>query len=205
MNNAIGKLKQKVNKYVLFEQSGVSEELKVDVLEIIFNRIFSVSENTLLISGGEEPIYLPVSEIENVNKIISTRDYFSSALHEVSHWCLAGVERRKLVDYGYWYEPDGRTLEQQRLFEQAEIKPQALEWLFTLAAGGKFRLSVDNVNQAEMRASNEFGLNVYDQALRYLELGLPERAQQFLDALLSHFQPATSSSKVDNFMLELLN
>jgi elongation factor P hydroxylase len=205
MNNAIGKLKQKVNKYVLFEQSGVSEELKVDVLEIIFNRIFSVSENTLLISGGEEPIYLPVSEIENVNKIISTRDYFSSALHEVSHWCLAGVERRKLVDYGYWYEPDGRTLEQQRLFEQAEIKPQALEWLFTLAAGGKFRLSVDNVNQAEMRASNEFGLNVYDQALRYLELGFPERAQQFLDALLSHFQPATSSSKVDNFMLELLN
>ncbi|MFT6909180.1 MAG: elongation factor P hydroxylase, partial [Oleiphilaceae bacterium] len=95
MNNAIGKLKQTVNKYVLFEQSEVSKELKVEVLEIIFNRIFSVNENTLLISGGDEPIYLPVSEIENVNKIISTRDYFSSALHEVSHWCLAGVERRK--------------------------------------------------------------------------------------------------------------
>jgi elongation factor P hydroxylase len=204
MNNAIGKLKQTVNKYVLFEQSEVSKELKVEVLEIIFNRIFSVNENTLLISGGDEPIYLPVSEIETVNKIISTQDFFSSALHEVSHWCVAGVERRKLVDYGYWYEPDGRTLEQQRLFEQAEIKPQALEWLFTVATGGRFRLSVDNISQPEMRASDEFGRKVYDQVLNYLEYGLPDRAQQFFDALLSYFQPAKLSLNINDFTLELL-
>ena len=198
-------MKQKVKKYVLSEQSGVFEELKVEVLENIFNHLFSSSENTILISGGDEPIYLPVSEIQNANKVISTRDYFSSALHEVSHWCVAGIERRKLVDYGYWYEPDGRTEEQQRLFEYSEIKPQALELLFTVAAGGKFRLSVDNVNQPEIRASDKFAQNVYDQALSYLEQGLPERAQQFLDAILSHFQPEKSSLKIDDFILERLN
>ncbi len=35
-----------------------------------------------------------------------------------------------LPDLGYWYAPDGRIEEQQALFEQVEIKPQAIEWLF---------------------------------------------------------------------------
>tara|TARA_R110001592_G_scaffold296139_1_gene566464 strand:- start:16883 stop:17500 length:618 start_codon:yes stop_codon:yes gene_type:complete len=205
MKNAIGKLKQKVKKYIASKQTRVSEELKVESLEMIFNHLFSESENTLLISGGIEPVYLPVSETESINKIISTRDYFSSALHEVSHWCVAGLERRKLIDYGYWYAPDGRSLEQQYLFEQVEVKPQALEWIFTVATGGEFRLSVDNVSQPELRASDAFRQNVYDQALNYLEQGLNDRAQKFLDALLSHFQSTKSSLKIDDFILDQLN
>lgn len=55
---------------------------------------------------------------------------FNSALHEISHWTIAGAKRRLLPDLGYWYAPDGRTKEQQDLFEQVEIKPQAIEWLF---------------------------------------------------------------------------
>jgi len=198
-------LKQRVNKYISSEQIGGSKELKVEDLEIIFNYLFSVSENTRLISGGLEPVYLPVSETGNINKIISTRDYFSSALHEISHWCVAGGERRKLIDYGYWYAPDGRSEEQQRLFERAEVKPQALEWLFTKAVGGKFRLSVDNVNQPELGASDEFRQSVYEQAINYLEHGLNERAQTFLDALLNHFQNAKSALKVEDFTLAELN
>ncbi len=42
---------------------------------------------------------------------------------------------------GYWYAPDGHTQEQQALFEQVEIKPQAIEWLFAQAFGRKFRVS----------------------------------------------------------------
>jgi hypothetical protein len=180
------------------------ELVKVEVLEQIFNQLFSMSENTVLISGGDEPIYLPISDTGTVNKIVSTKDYFSSALHEISHWCVAGSERRKLVDYGYWYEPDGRTEEQQRLFEKVEIKPQALEWLFTVAANQKFRLSVDNVNQPEMQASDDFCQNVYAQTLNYLDTGLPDRAQLFLNAVLNRFQPTVNSLSREDFKIEYL-
>ncbi len=50
-----------------------------------------------------------------------------------------------MPDLGYWYAPDGRTHEQQALFEQVEIKPQAIEWLFAQAFGRKFRVSLDNL------------------------------------------------------------
>ncbi len=71
--------------------------------------------------------------------------FFNSALHEISHWSIAGDKRRLLPDLGYWYAPDGRTAEQQALFEQVEIKPQAIEWLFATAFGRKFRVSLDNL------------------------------------------------------------
>ncbi len=183
----------------------LSDIPKVEVLEILFNQLFELSENTLLISGGDEPIYLPASETGDLNKIISTRDYFSSALHEVSHWCLAGIERRKQIDYGYWYEPDGRSFSQQQLFEQVEVKPQALEWLFTVAAGQTFRLSVDNVNQPELTASDIFRKNVYLQAISYIESGLPDRAQLFLNAILKQFQPSLTYLDIADFQLDKLN
>src|SRR5690606_24572189 len=102
-------------------------------LEQNFNLLFREQERTILCSGAEEPLYQPADNDHDCHIIYSTHDYFSSALHEISHWCIAGKQRRSLLDYGYWYEPDGLTAEQQFLFEQVEVKPQALEWLFTLA------------------------------------------------------------------------
>jgi len=128
-------------------------------------------------------------------QIISTRDYFSSILHEVSHWCIAGPQRRKLVDFGYWYEPDGRSEIKQKEFELVEVKPQALEWLFTEACGIKFRLSVDNLEQAineqEFKGASEwFKQAVLDQVIHYLKIGnMPERALIFIEALLAYFRP----------------
>ncbi|MFV1872892.1 MAG: elongation factor P hydroxylase [Oleiphilus sp.] len=182
----------------------LQEEFDVAVLERLFNCLFSDSEKTLLCSGAEEPIYLPAQPPEIFNKIISTKDYFSSALHEISHWCVAGKLRRKQVDYGYWYEPDGRTAEQQRLFEQVEVKPQALEWIFSQAAGVPFRLSVDNVNQPELGASEVFKINVHAQVLDYLSSGLPSRANVFLNALLAHYQPKVTHLSVSSFQLSML-
>lgn len=63
---------------------------------------------------------------------------FNSALHEISHWTIAGKERRLLADLGYWYAPDGRTREQQALFEQVEVKPQAIEWLLPQLLAASF-------------------------------------------------------------------
>ncbi len=42
---------------------------------------------------------------------------------------------------GYWYAPMVDS-EQQALFEQVEIKPEAIEWMFAKAFGLKFRVSL---------------------------------------------------------------
>lgn len=111
-------------------------------LEGLFRQVFHAEFDTLLCGGGEEPVYLAGPPA----RIVYTRDYFRSALHEVAHWCVAGPARRTQDDYGYWYAPDGRDAAQQRLFEQVEVVPQALELLFCAACGHGFRVSVDNLD-----------------------------------------------------------
>lgn len=125
-----------------------------------FNACFLENHNTRLIKGGEEPIYLPADKDSPNHRIIFTKDYYSSALHEIAHWCVAGEARRQLVDYGYWYAPDGRSLEQQKQFEQVEIRPQAVEWVFHKAAGCRFRVSADNLN-GDVGDGEEFKDNIF--------------------------------------------
>lgn len=156
------------------------------VLIRIFKQVFATSCRTRLLGGADEPLYQPAAVAEEHHRIFFTRDYFASALHEVAHWCIAGAERRELVDYGYWYAPDGRTAEQQRVFESVEVKPQALEWIFSRAAGVRFRLSADNLASGAL-PSETFRRAVWQQARQYCRDGLPERAGRFAQALASHF------------------
>lgn len=159
------------------------------VLLTLFNELFAGPLSTRLEGGAEEPLYLPrqhQSNTEDWHRVIFTRDYFASALHEVAHWCIAGRARREQVDYGYWYAPDGRSPQQQRSFEQVEVKPQALEWIFARSARFRFRLSADNLN-GTAGASTEFRQAVWQQARRYCRAGLPERPRQFAVALATRF------------------
>ena len=71
----------------------------------LFDSTFGAMYNTHLVKGGDEPIYLPSNEQCDFNQIIFAHGYYASALHEISHWCLAGAERRLLEDFGYWYLP----------------------------------------------------------------------------------------------------
>ena len=105
-----------------------------------FNRAFSLTENTVLEGGANEPYYRPGSP----NVIYFREDYSRSALHEVAHWCVAGAARRGLPDYGYWYAPDGRDEAQQAAFYGVEVRPQAIEKMFCEALGIDFKVSVDN-------------------------------------------------------------
>ena len=178
----------KVCIFILGRRKVSLQQHDVSELVTIFNSLFNESESTELVTGAKEPLYLPSSKPDGLHQVISTLDYFSSALHEISHWCIAGESRRKLVDFGYWYEPDGRTASQQRDFEKVEIKPQALEWLFAQACSIKFRLSVDNVSQSSVGASEEFQVSVVEQVHHYMEQGLPRRAALFLNALQQKFQ-----------------
>ena len=157
------------------------------VLVALFDDLFFDSENTRLVSGVDEPIYLPNDEQFSYNRIIFAHGFFASALHELSHWCVAGVRRRKLVDYGYWYEPDGRTANQQAEFEKVEIKPQALEWIFSVACGRSFSVSVDNLS-GEETDSSPFKQAVFDQVCHYIDKGLPSRAEQLCLKLSQYFQ-----------------
>jgi len=159
----------------------------VDELILLFNRLFKESENTILVKGDDEPIYLPANDVSPYNRVVFAHGYFTSALHEISHWCIAGKERRKLVDFGYWYEPDGRTIEQQQSFEKVEIKPQALEWIFSIAAGIRFNISADNLSGEPSPTASIFKQNVQKQSLAYLYGDVPQNAQTFIRELRSFY------------------
>lgn len=161
----------------------------VDRLMAVFDQCFYTRFNTRLVRGGDEPVYLVASEQCDHHQVVFAHGYFSSALHEVAHWCIAGEARRAMEDYGYWYAPDGRTPEQQQAFEQVEIKPQALEWIFSVAAGTPFRISADNLSAH--RGDNEaFARAVFEQVLSYCKSGLPSRADDFRNALADCFNAA---------------
>ena len=180
--------------------------LNVDDLIRLFDQLFKSSENTVLIAGDDEPIYLPADVDSPHHRVIFAHGFYESALHEISHWCIAGKERRQLVDFGYWYEPDGRSAERQREFEQVEVKPQAVEWLLSEACGRKFHVSTDNLDgdPDEVAAGLErFRQNVVQQANQYLKHGLPPRAEVLKQALLDYYQRHTEFS-AELFVLDRL-
>lgn len=151
----------------------------------LFNTCFTLEYNTQLVKGEDEPLYLPANAQYPFHSIIFANGFFSSALHECAHWFIAGSARRQLIDYGYWYVPDGRNQEQQYHFQQVEVKPQALEWILSEASGYTFQFSLDNLNSQNWDMA-PFKEAVYQQVLRYKKQGLPKRASLFYNAL-THF------------------
>jgi elongation factor P hydroxylase len=155
-------------------------------LEQVFRECFAARWRTLLAGGAREPFYQPAANGDGFHLLHYRLDYFASALHEVAHWCIAGAARRQLPDFGYWYEPDGRSAEQQRAFEAVEYKPQALEWFFSRACGYRFQLSSDNL-AAPRGEDTTFALRVLEQARHWRDAGLPTRAGLFFEALSEAF------------------
>ena len=60
----------------------------------IFDALFLATENTRLLPGGEEPVYLPADASCAHDRIVFRHDYVASALHEIAHWCIAGAARQ---------------------------------------------------------------------------------------------------------------
>ncbi len=172
-------------------------------LEKVFDRTFAEFD-CVLRGGADEPLYTPGRSPREPARVSYTRDYFASALHEVAHWCIAGEARRRQLDYGYWYAPDGRTAAQQRAFEQVEVRPQALEWLFSLCCGHRFRISADNL-EAGVGASDRFEAAVRAQARVYVRAlaseaddaaagpGLPPRGRLFALSLCAFYRRSPPS------------
>ena len=181
----------------------VSESQQVDWLILHFNHWFS-HLNVTLVRGDFEPEYFPADE-QGPARIQFAHGYFNSALHEISHWTIAGAQRRLLPDLGYWYAPDGRSAEQQALFEQVEIKPQAIEWLFAQAFGRKFRVSLDNLT-GEGGDGAQFKDNVFSQLQRYFsgEAKLPRDAAHLIDCICQCTRQGKALA-LDEFKREMLD
>ncbi len=172
---------------------------QVDQLVECFNALFLKSLNTELVRGDGEPIYLPADSDYPHHRIIFAHGFFSSALHEIAHWCVAGPDRRLLEDFGYWYKPDGRTAEEQAEFERVEVSPQAYEWILTVSAGRKFHFSADNLSQG-LGASDSFKQAVLDRVHETLVNGMNPRLQALSEALSVLF--AVEPITIDQFKLK---
>ncbi len=148
-----------------------------------FNREFADSHNTVMLGGAAEPLYLPATA-QAAAQLFYREDYAASALHEAAHWCIAGRQRRTLVDFGYAYQPPPRSPEQQALFFNLELRTQTLERVFAQAAGVEFQPSADNLacNTGEFAQQIEATL---PQVGAWLTTPAGKRAQRFHAALIT--------------------
>lgn len=150
----------------LYQHNITDDKPLTDWLMALFNEMY-YPHTTLIHSDGEPEYFAPTNN--QPAKIAFAHGFFASALHEISHWCVAGKARRQLDDFGYWYCPDGRDEHTQALFEQVEIKPQAIECLLNLALGRYFYVSQDNLNANFDTSQSQFPQDVYDKALSFLK------------------------------------
>lgn len=155
-----------------------SNSMDAQLICQLFDGLYLTRYHTCLRGGGDEPLYTP--SMNGRMAIITFRsDYVASALHEVAHWCLAGAGRRAEKDYGYWYHGE-RDACAQRAFEKVEARPQALEWIFSLALGIGFVPSRDNF---DVPASRSFDRRIRCEVNAFIDAGLPDRAALFATSL----------------------
>ncbi|CCQ12464.1 Putative transporting ATPase [Pseudoalteromonas luteoviolacea B = ATCC 29581] len=180
---------------------------RINDLITVFDTTFFVSHNTRLIRGFDEPIYLPADENVAYHRIEFAHGFYASALHEISHWLVAGEQRRKLVDFGYWYCPDGRDATKQAEFEKVEVHPQAIEWALSVAAGFPFNVSADNLNGAQT-CRFQFQSKVHEKLLTLIKNGFNERTSRLLKALSDFYNtpwPLTEAHFAWSFPEEFKN
>ncbi|MFT6924490.1 MAG: elongation factor P hydroxylase [Psychromonas sp.] len=182
----------------------------------VFNHTFSEPYNTVLIAGEDEPVYLPADSQNSQHRIIFAHGFYASALHELAHWLVAGEQRRLLIDFGYWYEPDGRDALQQAEFEKVEITPQAIEWALAASCGFKFDVSVDNLSGISIDRLG-FKHKVHEKVMHYLQNGFSERTLLLINACrdfyhrpvlspqLFDYQEMSALGPADINVLEALN
>ena len=77
-----------------------------------------------------------------------------------------------------------RDAQTQSQFEDVEVKPQALDWLFCVAAGYPFNVSCDNLEGDFEPDRVVFQRRVHAQVMDYLANGIPDARH----ASLKHYK-----------------
>ena len=180
-------------------------------LQGLFHDCFLAEFATRLQGDACEPLYTPADNNQGLSTIFYREDYFSSALHEIAHWCIAGEQRRKQIDYGYWYVEDGRDAVEQANFESVEVKPQAIEWAFSIACDIPFSVSIDNLSAdihkdavSLEQEKQAFTTAVYLQLKQYIANGFPKRAATYLHKLHAYysFAPHTLEQTLEQALVQ---
>lgn len=151
-----------------------------------FNRSLGRRHGVRLVGGATEPLYVPDQDGWSI--IRYTRDYAASALHELAHWCIAGLERRRRVDYGYWYAAPPRSAADQTAFVTVELPVQALESVLASACGVEFRVSVDDP-RVPVEQADAFARDVTEYAATRTHRTMSARAMRLV-AVLKAFREA---------------
>jgi elongation factor P hydroxylase len=147
--------------------------------QYLMNAFASIFPDLTVEGEAEEPFYKAPGV--STNAIIYFRDnYPRSLLHEISHFCLAGDRRRNLDDFGFWYFPCGRSIEEQRDFELVEARPQGLEKAMCEIVGIDFSPSIDDFSG---RPPSEHFLCHLELAYQEMLLNPPPTAQKVLCGL----------------------
>lgn len=148
----------------------------------LFDHCFLETFQTRCLGGAREPVYLP-GDATGTAQLCYREDHAASALHEISHWCLAGAQRRQRVDFGYPYIDAPRSLVQQVTFLRCEVRAQALERLFAELVNVPFRCSFDDVDDRFVQLRPGFAAAVDSVHAQLQRQKLPARAAQFASAL----------------------
>lgn len=137
--------------------------------------------HTELVGGASEPFYKP-ADGGLPAQLYFREDFPASALHEVAHWCIAGVRRRRQEDFGYQYIAGPRDARQQAAFFELELHTQSLERAFARALGLEFQPSADNL-QADIDGFAA-AIEAHTRALEaWLASPAGTRARRFIQAL----------------------
>ncbi len=116
----------------------------------------------------------------------STHHY--EQLIEIFNSCFADEFNTRLIkgdDEPIYLPADAEVPYNQ--FEDVEVKPQALDWLFCVAAGYPFNVSCDNLEGDFEPDRVVFQRRVHAQVMDYLANGIPERPARFIKALQNYY------------------
>tara|TARA_Y100000991_G_scaffold212109_1_gene195639 strand:+ start:547 stop:1113 length:567 start_codon:yes stop_codon:yes gene_type:complete len=137
--------------------------------------------HTELVGGASEPLYKPADGGAPA-QLYFREDFPASALHEVAHWCIAGIQRRRQEDFGYHYIAGPRDARQQAAFFELELHTQSLESAFARALGLEFQPSADNL-EADIDGFAA-AIEAHTRALEtWLASPAGTRARRFIQAL----------------------
>ena len=155
-----------------------------NILTHLLNAFEKIFPDIKIQGGADEPFY-QASKMSQPAIIFFRKDYSRSLLHEISHFCLSSDPQRKLDDFGLWYIPTGRSLDEQLRFEKVEARPQGLEWVLCDVVGIPFEPSLDDFSGRS--CSNAFLENL---KLAKIEMVTrpPQTARQAIEGLKDYVQ-----------------
>lgn len=158
-------------------------------LPFVLNSCRTILPDLVIRGGASEPFY-QASKHNQPAILFFRQDFVRSLFHELAHYCLAGNKRRMFDDFGYWYQPCGRSGKEQILFELVEARPQGLEKVFCELWQVPFTPSLDNFSE---RPTSKIFLENLENAYIEMTTSPPVTAKYLLEGM-HHFVEVESNT-----------